>query len=267
MKIDIAYDGLVVSVLENCRMGVLDHIRELEGGGKEAPSKRVVFELQNAFGHVVFRRPPPRIPGATLNLLNLGCGESRVQGWVNADMYRFHNVVWHRQLLPDWMLDARKSWKCPSAYWDGIYSEHMLEHLTYSDDFSTLKECFRTLKPGAWIRLVLPDLRKSVAQYTGMPPSGVAGRPGSTAGVVPDTIVINGEVKKIRYRAFAISNLAQNYGHISLWDFELLAAVLEDIGFRNVKEVDFRQGTNPTLIKDSTARRSESFYVEAQKPA
>jgi predicted SAM-dependent methyltransferase len=248
-------------------MGVLEHIRELETGGKEAPSKLVVFELQNAFGHLVYRRPPPNIPGATFKLLNLGCGDCKFPGWVNADMYRFHNIIRHRQLLPDWMLDARKRWNCPSDYWDGFYSEHMLEHLTYADGFGALKECFRTLKPGAWIRLVLPDLRKSVAQYTGMLSGSGTDRSGPAAANIPDTMVINGEVKKIRYRAFAISNLAQNYGHISLWDFEVLAAVLEDIGFHNVKEIEFGKGTNPTLIRDSAARRSESFYVEAQKPA
>jgi hypothetical protein len=30
---------------------------------------------------------------------------------------------------PEWVMDATKPWKCPDNYWDGIFTEHVLEHL------------------------------------------------------------------------------------------------------------------------------------------
>ena len=30
-----------------------------------------------------------------------------------------------------WVLDASKPWHCPSDYWRGILSVHVLEHMTY----------------------------------------------------------------------------------------------------------------------------------------
>jgi len=38
-----------------------------------------------------------------------------------------------------------------------VYSSHMLEHLYYDQALALLKECHRVLRPGAVLRLALPD--------------------------------------------------------------------------------------------------------------
>ena len=59
-------------------------------------------------------------------------------------------------------MDATKPWKCPDNYWDGIFTEHVLEHLSYKDAIFAIGECYRPLKPGAWLRISVPDIDKFI---------------------------------------------------------------------------------------------------------
>jgi hypothetical protein len=66
--------------------------------------------------------------------------------------------------------------------------------------------------------------------------------------------------------AIAISSLTQQWGHVSTWDKHLLIDILAEIGFVNVSQVDFQQGSDKSLLRDYQGRKWESLYVEAQKP-
>jgi hypothetical protein len=50
----------------------------------------------------------------------------------------------------------------PDNYWDGIFMEHVLEHLSYKDAIFAIGECYRTLKLGAWLRISVPDIDKFI---------------------------------------------------------------------------------------------------------
>ncbi len=39
-------------------------------------------------------------------------------------------------------MDATKPWKCPDNYWDGIFTEYVLEHFSYKDAIFAIGECF-----------------------------------------------------------------------------------------------------------------------------
>jgi predicted SAM-dependent methyltransferase len=196
---------------------------------------RLDFEIAR---HVM-RREPPLMECDPARLLNLGCGERPIQGWVNADLPRLSF-----QDQPNWMLDATRPWRCPSDTFGGVFTEHTLEHVTYEGADHILRECYRTMKVGAWIRIVTPDIRKYVALYAGHR---------------------DGTFSQFSSPAHAISSTTQNHGHRSVWDAPLFIDRLSKIGFRNAREVAFGDGTDPRLIQDSRDRRWESLYVEAQK--
>jgi hypothetical protein len=145
-------------------------------------------------------------------------------------------VIRGKSDLPDWMLDSSKTWKCPDSYWDGIFTEHTLEHLDYLQVFNCLKECFRTLKTGAYLRIVLPGYQAALSNDS------------------------------YPYPALAVGYLTQTHGHTSVWDADLLCALLSEIGFSDAKECSFRQGSDPKLFLDLPERKSDSFYVEARRP-
>jgi predicted SAM-dependent methyltransferase len=204
------------------------------------------FELRSLYGRIILKSKP-KLQKKCKNLLNLGCGTTYFQGWVNADF--FVNIIkfWQTSAKnPDWMLDLRFPLNCDDNVWDGIFSEHTLEHLYPDHALQLLKELYRTIKPGAWLRISVPDLKKYVKYYCGE------------------------EVHELFNRwqtgCEAIRTLTQDYGHLSVWDSTLLAKFLKEAGFINVQEVFFMQGTDKLLLKDQQDRAWESLYMEAQKP-
>jgi predicted SAM-dependent methyltransferase len=218
-------------------------------------ASQLLFKVQYFVLHRVYSPRPPRHS----RLLNLGCGNTRFEGWVNADRLRIAYLLLEiRQVLrgalklPDWVLDATWRWNCPDDYWEGIFSEDVLEHLSYNEAVAALKEALRTLQPGRWIRIALPDVRRYIEFYN-------ANATNQPANKWFD--------ERFAYGAESIAYLTQNQGHASVWDARLLSEVLAEIGFANVRTVDFERGTDRRLIMERRFGCHESLYVEAQKPA
>jgi predicted SAM-dependent methyltransferase len=78
-------------------------------------------------------------------------------GWQNLDIlpnlggFAQANGYTYRQ----W--DAKAGIPYPTGSVDAIYSSHMLEHLTYAEGQSLLKECRRVIRPDGAMRLIVPD--------------------------------------------------------------------------------------------------------------
>jgi len=204
--------------------------------------KLIKFEIISFFGRIFLSKKPPAID-SDYKYLNLGCGSRQFDGWINADFFK---VRFWRTLKSFWMLDLRYPLNCENNYWDGIFTEHTIEHLYPNEAQKLLKELFRTLKRGCWLRVSVPDLRKYIDYYLGKP--------------------TDEKFKKWPSGTEAVRALTQNWGHRSLWDANLLKNCLQKIGFINVKEVEYRKGKDENLIMDVEERKWESLYVEAQKP-
>jgi predicted SAM-dependent methyltransferase len=199
-------------------------------------------ELVSWVGRRLLARRPPATASRE-RLCNLGCGASFFEGWVNADFYQLR--VWKapRDL---WMVDLRYPLRCDSDYWDGVFCEHALEHLDPVEAIALLREILRTLKPGARLRLSVPDLRRYVRHYLGQE--------------------VEEKFARWPLQAAAIRGLTQGWGHRSLWDAQLLSEALRHVGFVGVEECAFRAGGDARLLRDSQVRRWESAYLEARKP-
>ena len=202
------------------------------------------YRLERALGGVFFRRPPP--PIAEPRLLNLGCGPHVFEGWVNADDYAFKRTLREPAFRPNWRLDITRPWNCPADHWDGVFTEHVLEHVSYAEAIAALRECLRTLKPGAWLRISTPDVKVYVDFYEGR-----FERP---------------EFAPIPHPAVGISFLTQMHLHRSAWDADLMIRVLSEIGFADARAASFGAGTDPRLVRDDPDKAHESLYVEARKP-
>jgi len=64
--------------------------------------------------------------------LQLGTGSNVYEGWLNTDIvdYKRENEVVY--------LDATKPFPLPDAAFDFVFSEHMIEHMTYPDGLHCL---------------------------------------------------------------------------------------------------------------------------------
>ena len=204
----------------------------------------IYYRFEQAVCHLLFRRRPPDLEG--VRLLNLGCGPHCFPGWINADDYAPKRRMRESKFRPNWSLDIARPWRCIDDYWDGIFSEHVLEHLSYSEAINALKECLRTLKPGGRIRISVPDLRAYVNLYVGDESDE--------------------QFPSFPHPALALSFLTQMHLHRSVWDAELLSMVLIELGFHQVHRATFRVGKDERLLKDDPEKAHDSVYVEAEKP-
>ena len=80
--------------------------------------------------------------------INIGCGDKKVEGFVNVDLYG----------EPDVRCDLFKfPWPFEDNSIDTVFSEHFLEHV---DDYEkTILEIHRVLKPGGLMHFKVPHFR------------------------------------------------------------------------------------------------------------
>ena len=64
------------------------------------------------------------------------------------------------------MLDLRYPLNCPDSVWDGVFTEHTIEHLYPNQVYHLLMELYRTMKDGTVIRITVSDLKKYIEFYT-----------------------------------------------------------------------------------------------------
>ncbi len=209
------------------------------------------FELKSWWGrHIRTRRLSHRQSG----LLNLGCGASIYEGYVNADFFGTPGA--------DLEADFRYPLPLTDGSMHGVFCEHTLEHFTYAQARFLLCECARVLRAGAAMRVAVPDVGLFAAKYSR----------GDEAWfrewerlMFLDSADVERRRRRLRSPMEAISFVTQEYGHSSCWDFETLKDYLEESGFVSVTRCGFRSGGYPELLMDmdSDDRKWVSLYVEA----
>lgn len=205
------------------------------------------FEIQSLLARFFFSKLPPK-----KNLYcNLGSGERYLVDFVNADFFQFNFL---RRLLKknifdkklDWEIDLRYKLKCKDEFFKGILIEHVLEHLNICDGLFLLKEIKRILKPRGILRISVPDLRKYIDFYNGKKVHKKFNNWG-------------------KLKSEAIWSLNHNFGHNSVYDFELLKNLLLQAGFSKINKCNHNKSKDENLRVDDIGRSWESLYVEAKK--
>lgn len=183
--------------------------------------------------------------------LQLGAAEHIKPGWLNTDLHgygRGDELVY---------LDVRRRFPLPDESFDLVYSEHMLEHLTYADGQRCLRECLRVLRPGGTIRTATPSLERIARLYDGgdlreryvrwaadtLQPDGAAALPG---------VVIN--------------NFVRSWGHRFVYDPDTLRHALTQAGFVDVEEKPIGE-LERHLAEAPEFNEYETFVLEAKRPA
>ncbi|HME46304.1 MAG TPA: methyltransferase domain-containing protein [Syntrophorhabdales bacterium] len=177
--------------------------------------------------------------------VNLGCGTKYVPGMINVDGNLFRKKdIW---------LDVTLGLPFQDNSLQGIYSSHLLEHLSVQQVRRLLKECHRALKPGGALRLVVPSLEYAIQAY-------IQDKPASLPDWPDEYRSIGGRFNNLM--------LCRNQ-HATLLDFTFLEELLKDAGFslvyqgttgnsRHFSACHLQFESDPSLI-------DVSLYAEAIK--
>jgi len=195
----------------------------------------------------------------TVRKLHVGCGTHIVPGWLNCDLASKVPGVF--------LLDATKRFPFHDNQFDFLFSEHLIEHLTYEQGRAMLSECFRVLKPGGVARITTPsfefladlykkqtgDLEKAYIDW-------------AAATFIPHA----GQSKSV----FVINNfLYCDWGHRFIYDPTTLSYALTSVGFTDARECALLSSSHEELRNLENHERMpagflalESMTVEATKP-
>jgi SAM-dependent methyltransferase len=212
--------------------------------------------------------------------INVGCGATPTDGWVNLDNSLVVRVAhWpllgqvlsETRILPtssrefarianrDGIRYANASARIPSAdnSVDVVYSSHMFEHLDRREARAFLLEVRRVLRPGGVLRLAVPDLSRLVTKYL--------------ASADADEFVggthMGQEKPKGMLSRVKIALVGPRH-HMWMYDGRSLVGLLSDVGFADASVVPPGRTnvTDPGRL-DLAERADESVYVEAIEPA
>jgi SAM-dependent methyltransferase len=210
--------------------------------------------------------------------VNVGCGPSPTAGWVNID----NSPSVALSHLPDVLLRALGRFRLLSAERlrvvhaarqfairrasatnlpfgngsvDVIYSSHMLEHLDREEAREFLAEAHRVLRPGGWIRIVVPDLERYVREY----------QEHGNANALIDSLRL--AMPKEGGRERVIQQVVGFRGHRWMYDSASLTRLIACCGFIDAAVVDAGHTHIPDVGElDLRERDDDSIYCEARKP-
>ena len=188
--------------------------------------------------------------------LNLGGGEHRIPGYVTVDFAEFD--------FPGvWNYDVTRGLAIGSNSLDRIYSSHTFEHFLPQHVLFVMTECYRVLKPGGSIRLVLPNIPQILKAYARDPADAlqvVNDHPAieSILSVMPR--ISEDVVLPIDCVNFAVYDCGPPLGHKCIFDEETLQWCLETVGFHNIEFDGF------SAEVDYAPHRFTSIYCSALKP-
>ena len=86
--------------------------------------------------------------------LHLGAGPFCFPGWLNTDL--------HPQSDSIYALDTSAKLPFDDCTFSVVFSEHLIEHMEYPSGARMLREVYRVLRPGGYVRFSTPDLHRLV---------------------------------------------------------------------------------------------------------
>jgi len=149
--------------------------------------------------------------------LNLGCGNTYKDGFVNIDAY--NNTVADEQMLVDDL-------QYPSNSVEQIEAQQLIEHLGFFKTVYSLAEWFRVLKPEGTLTIETPDLETSFKKF------------------------LDGdlEVKK-NVITWIYGHESEGMAHLFCFPGDLLELILIKTGFTEIKKSYFGKEINQPVLR------------------
>jgi predicted SAM-dependent methyltransferase len=194
--------------------------------------RQLIWYLAHRFTNWDRRLAQRYLSGARVPKLHIGCGKHLLFDWLNMDYLPvFRDALY---------IDARRAFRFSDNTFQYIFSEHIIEHISYGDGLKMLAECLRILKPSGRIRISTPDLAFIISLY-GVKKSVLQKQYIEWA--AREFLGGGREVNEV----FVINNLMRNWGHTFIYDENTLRNAMENVGFTNIVKCELGQSEDSEL--------------------
>jgi predicted SAM-dependent methyltransferase len=220
----------------------------------------VARELSRSWRHLLWRssrgfgRTDKAIIGRYLSTrvirkLHIGCGDHLLEGWLNADLFPRSADVLH--------LDSTEPFPFDDEQLDYIFSEHMIEHISYAQGLQMLSECHRVLKKNGRIRISTPSLAFLIDLYraneSGLQAEYIRWATGQFVKSAPCS-----------HATFVINNFVRDWGHQFIYDEEILSASLRTAGFSEITRHELNQSEHEALRNLENEERMPQGFLRLE---
>lgn len=207
--------------------------------------------------------------------VHFGCGQFSPKEWINFDASPTLRV--QKMPIIGWLLKNKLGQKFDKHVkfgditkglpgikensCDGVYTSHVLEHMSLEDFRKALKNTYKMLKVGGRLRLIIPDLEVLVRDYIQDIEDGKAE---ASIRFIDRTYL--GEIE--RPKGFiAISKYLFGYlRHLWLWDNYSTVEELKKVGFENIRFCEFNDSEDEMFkLVENEERFKLCVKIEAIK--
>ena len=179
--------------------------------------------------------------------VHLGAGPTRLEGWVNGDVFPSE-------------LSFNLSWGLPFA--DGavafIYSGHVFEHLYYAAEaLALLREVKRVLAPGGVFRFIVPDMGLFFRKYA-------AGDRGFFEHWKQTAVrffnLFDTPMELTMMYSMVGADPSEFFAHKMGYDFETLEKLGREAGFATITQSSYMASVHPELRVDEISAAAKLSY-------
>ena len=176
-----------------------------EGTFKDYPEWKLIFDRNSKL--LRDRKASGYYGGQKLMKLNLGCGNWKLPGYVNCDLYDpAADEKWDARAIP-----------LPDNSADEIYTSHVFEHFDYKEAFTVLEEWKRVLKPGGTVIIETPNFYTSCKEFVKLYEEGNWGQVNQIYGhFFSEPYVSIGQVHKFMYTPEQMMWTLQTMGYVNI---------------------------------------------------
>ena len=201
--------------------------------------------------------------------LQLGCGRNWLEGWLNSDYFPRNSDILQ--------LDVTVALPFENDTFDYIFSEHVIEHISYPEGAYMLEECFRVLKPGGVLRVGTPDLAFLVSLYR---EDEVASQSRTQIEQEFLEYFLANEIKDreinapVDFDTYLINKFVRAWGHEFIYDEKSLRHMMKTLGFTEITRCEVMESAHQALCGLENIDRKppghialETIVMESTKPA
>jgi predicted SAM-dependent methyltransferase len=194
---------------------------------------------------------------ASVRKLQIGCQSHPFDGWLNVDIEPKDNQIA--------FMDGTKPFPLPSASFDYVFTEHMIEHISLDEGNFMIGECYRVLKPGGKIRIGTPNIKFLCSLMADPTTQDHKDYIRFSSKYFKNPVLLNETV--------VVNNFFRDWGHKFIYDQETLKQLLLSNKFVEIRFCEVNESDDPVFQNlerhglEITDRfnKLETIIVEATK--